>query len=201
MRSGRARRLPWYGSRSVTRVEVQPDDTIETSTDAAANARSFMRYLSRVDAAALGRHQGVQRLARQRVLLGMRGFLRLPAAAEGPVELDDAEQRAQAVARERVLGREQLLLRLEYLVVVREAAAEARVREPHGVLQRHDLALELYVRRDVLLPGHERVRDLGEGVQHRALVGEHRLLPGRDVELVAVVEPAALEHRPGQLGG
>ena len=55
----------------------------------------------------------------------------LPAAAQGAVELDQGRQPVVARLGEQDLGREELLLGLEHLQVVREAGHVAHVREPH----------------------------------------------------------------------
>src|SRR5689334_3076236 len=84
-------------------------------------------------------HERIHGVAPDGVALRMALLLRLPAAAERAVELEERDQLIQLGAGERVLGGEELLLRLEHFVVGGEPAGIAQVGEAHSVLQRSHL--------------------------------------------------------------
>src|SRR5262249_6919361 len=68
------------------------------------------------------RKDGVDGVATNRVALGVARLLRLPAPAERAIQLHEGDELAQLGTGERVFRGKELLLRLQHLVVGREAS-------------------------------------------------------------------------------
>src|SRR3954468_7880017 len=101
----------------------------------------------------------------------------LPAAAERLVEVDDGDELRLPGAGELVLGREELLLGLEYLEIARPPAPVAQCREVDRAAQRGDLRLQCGAAGREILLGDEGVRRLAEGGEHGLAVARRRFVP------------------------
>src|SRR6266540_6648101 len=94
----------------------------------------------------------------------------IPASAQRLVELDEVGQAVEADLRERVLGGEEILLRLEDVEVPGEARDITLVGEGDGLAISRDGAGLLFLGLRQLLVRHDRGGGLAEGVRNRPLV-------------------------------
>src|SRR4029450_1824102 len=140
-------------------------------------------------------------LSRNFVLSGSLCIGQLPAAAEGLVERDVRGEPVAPDLRERLLGREELLLGLEHLVVAGEPEAIAIGGQRDRLLQRLDGAVLAGLGIAQLGQRRQAVRDLAPRGEDRLLVLEHGLVPLREGSAVVLEDAPPLEDRSGECPG